>query len=89
MNTTTCKIGGSPPEYSMQELTKFHGHLGPYIVLGYRMGRARPDLFPAPRKSQRWFIAPILHQSHVWLTESRLEAVLSGVGKSDRYEEQA
>ena len=23
----------------MEELAKFHGHLGPYIVLGYRMGR--------------------------------------------------
>ncbi|MCK9632381.1 MAG: formylmethanofuran dehydrogenase subunit E family protein [Methanoregula sp.] len=26
-------------EYSVPDLIKFHGHLGPYIVLGYRMGR--------------------------------------------------
>ncbi len=26
-------------EYSVPDLIKFHGHLGPFIVLGYRMGR--------------------------------------------------
>lgn len=26
-------------DYSIEELAKFHGHLGPFIVLGYRMGR--------------------------------------------------
>jgi len=28
-----------PRDYSLLELARFHGHLGPYIVLGYRMGR--------------------------------------------------
>lgn len=28
-----------PRDYSVEELAKFHGHLGPFIVLGYRMGR--------------------------------------------------
>ena len=26
-------------EYSIEDLAAFHGHLGPYIVLGYRIGR--------------------------------------------------
>ena len=28
-----------PRDYPLIELARFHGHLGPYIVLGYRMGR--------------------------------------------------
>ena len=28
-----------PREYPVTELARFHGHLGPFIVLGYRMGR--------------------------------------------------
>lgn len=32
-------------EYSAPELIKFHGHLGPYIVLGYRMGRFAREFF--------------------------------------------
>jgi len=36
-------------EYSAAELIKFHGHLGPYIVLGYRMGRfARKEFNNSP-----------------------------------------
>ena len=58
MNTTTCKIGGSPPEYSMQELTKFHGHLGPYIVLGYRMGRYARIFFSGSKE-----ISAVVHCS--------------------------
>ena len=34
-----CKYMELPREYSVEELAKFHGHLGPFIVLGYRMGR--------------------------------------------------
>ena len=26
-------------EYSVSDLARFHGHLGPYIVLGYRIGK--------------------------------------------------
>jgi formylmethanofuran dehydrogenase subunit E len=29
-----------PREYSVKDLARFHGHLGPYIVLGYRMGKS-------------------------------------------------
>ena len=34
-----CKLTGLDREYSIEDLAAFHGHLGPYIVLGYRMGR--------------------------------------------------
>ena len=30
---------GLSKEYSVEELAKFHGHLGPNIVLGYLMGK--------------------------------------------------
>lgn len=35
----SCRYMELPREYSVEELAKFHGHLGPFIVLGYRMGR--------------------------------------------------
>jgi formylmethanofuran dehydrogenase subunit E len=28
-----------PREYSISDLARFHGHLGPFIVLGYRIGK--------------------------------------------------
>ena len=34
-----CRYMELEREYSVEELAKFHGHLGPFIVLGYRMGR--------------------------------------------------
>lgn len=34
-----CKFMALPKEYSVRELAKFHGHLGPNIVLGYLMGK--------------------------------------------------
>jgi len=34
-----CRYMELPREYSAQDLARFHGHLGPYIVLGYRIGR--------------------------------------------------
>lgn len=34
-----CKYMELSKEYSLEELAKFHGHLGPNIVLGYMMGR--------------------------------------------------
>ena len=34
-----CKYVGIDKEYTIEDLAAFHGHLGPYIVLGYRMGR--------------------------------------------------
>jgi formylmethanofuran dehydrogenase subunit E len=34
-----CKYTGLEKDYSIEDLAAFHGHLGPYIVLGYRMGR--------------------------------------------------
>jgi formylmethanofuran dehydrogenase subunit E len=34
-----CKYTGIDKEYTIEDLAAFHGHLGPYIVLGYRIGR--------------------------------------------------
>ena len=34
-----CQYMEIPREYPLIELARFHGHLGPFIVLGYRMGR--------------------------------------------------
>jgi len=34
-----CHYMELPREYPVTELARFHGHLGPFIVLGYRMGR--------------------------------------------------
>jgi formylmethanofuran dehydrogenase subunit E len=34
-----CRYMGLSKEYSIKELAKFHGHLGPNIVLGYLMGK--------------------------------------------------
>jgi hypothetical protein len=36
---SACKYTGIDRDYSIEDLAAFHGHLGPYIVLGYRMGR--------------------------------------------------
>jgi len=33
-----CKFMHLAKEYSVEDLAAFHGHLGPYIVLGYRIG---------------------------------------------------
>jgi hypothetical protein len=34
-----CQYMEIPRDYSVSDLARFHGHLGPFIVLGYRMGR--------------------------------------------------
>lgn len=34
-----CQYMEIPRDYSVQDLARFHGHLGPFIVLGYRIGR--------------------------------------------------
>ncbi len=34
-----CQYMEIARNYSVHDLARFHGHLGPYIVLGYRMGR--------------------------------------------------
>ena len=34
-----CRYMELNREYSIEDLARFHGHLGPFIVLGYRMGR--------------------------------------------------
>lgn len=37
------------PDFTVAQLAAFHGHLGPYIVLGYRMGRfVRERFCPDP-----------------------------------------
>jgi formylmethanofuran dehydrogenase subunit E len=36
---SACKYTGIDKVYSIEDLAAFHGHLGPYIVLGYRIGR--------------------------------------------------
>lgn len=34
-----CQYMELPREYSVTDLARFHGHLGPFIVLGYRIGK--------------------------------------------------
>jgi len=34
-----------PRDYPLIELARFHGHLGPFIVIGYRMGRYALERF--------------------------------------------
>jgi len=34
-----CKYYNFTKEFSVADLAAFHGHLGPYIVLGYRVGK--------------------------------------------------
>jgi formylmethanofuran dehydrogenase subunit E len=34
-----CKYYNITHDFSVAELAAFHGHLGPYIVLGYRIGK--------------------------------------------------
>lgn len=34
-----CKYYNLNNEFSVADLAAFHGHLGPYIVLGYRIGK--------------------------------------------------
>ncbi|MDD4128020.1 MAG: formylmethanofuran dehydrogenase subunit E family protein [Methanomicrobium sp.] len=38
-----CKYMELPKEWSVEELAKFHGHLGPNIVIGYMMGKYASD----------------------------------------------
>lgn len=40
-----CKYFNLNPEFSVEDLATFHGHLGPYIVLGYRIGKYVRDHF--------------------------------------------
>jgi len=40
-----CKFTHIDRKYSIEDLAAFHGHLGPYIVLGYRMGRYAREYF--------------------------------------------
>lgn len=37
-NHTQLKYLNLRPEVSLKDLAAFHGHLGPYIVIGYRIG---------------------------------------------------
>lgn len=44
-----CQCMEIPREYSISDLARFHGHLGPFIVLGYRIGKqALKDLGSDP-----------------------------------------
>ena len=40
-----CKYTNIDKRYSIEDLAAFHGHLGPYIVLGYRIGRYAKQQF--------------------------------------------
>ncbi|ADN36736.1 formylmethanofuran dehydrogenase subunit E region [Methanolacinia petrolearia DSM 11571] len=40
-----CRYMELEREYSVRDLALFHGHLGPYIVLGYRIGRYASEYF--------------------------------------------
>ena len=42
-------MAGEAPEEALRLVERFHGHLGPYVVLGYRMGVvARRELNAGP-----------------------------------------
>ena len=42
-------MAGEAPEEALRLVERFHGHLGPYVVLGYRMGvAARRELCAGP-----------------------------------------
>ncbi len=43
----TCEHGASPDAGTQNLLRTFHGHLGPYVVLGYRLGQAALDALAA------------------------------------------
>jgi len=43
--TAGCKYEKIDRPFSVEELAAFHGHLGPYLVIGYRMGRYAKDNF--------------------------------------------
>ena len=36
---SACTYSQVPKEYSVDELAAFHGHIGPILILGYRIGR--------------------------------------------------
>lgn len=38
-NHSNCRFYNPVKEYSVADLAAFHGHLGPYLVVGYRIGR--------------------------------------------------
>ncbi len=42
---STCKYYNIARDHSVAELAAFHGHLGPFIVVGYRIGRYARDRF--------------------------------------------
>ncbi len=44
-NHSGCRYTHLVHEYSPEDLAAFHGHLGPYIVIGYRIGRYARDNF--------------------------------------------
>jgi len=44
-NHGNCRFYNRVKEYSVAELAAFHGHLGPYIVIGYRIGRYAREHF--------------------------------------------
>ncbi len=40
-----CRYYNLDPEFSVRDLAAFHGHLGPFIVLGYRIGKFARENF--------------------------------------------
>jgi hypothetical protein len=45
MDDDHCHLFNITKDYTAEDLAAFHGHLGPFIVLGYRMGRYARDHF--------------------------------------------
>jgi len=43
--TSGCRYEKIDRQFSVEELAAFHGHLGPYLVIGYRMGRYAKNYF--------------------------------------------
>ncbi|NYT06450.1 MAG: formylmethanofuran dehydrogenase [Methanomicrobiales archaeon] len=42
---SACPPARRPKEYTLDELGAFHAHTGPYVVLGYRIGKFVRDTF--------------------------------------------
>lgn len=44
-NHGDCRFYNAAKEYSVADLAAFHGHLGPYLVVGYRIGKYAREHF--------------------------------------------
>ena len=47
MTPSIAPFQSFPLPRDLQALKKFHGHLGPYVVLGFRMGKLARERYPS------------------------------------------